>query len=140
NGYLPRSIGNSKIGLLRLEEYKGDGHTLVGYPAERIIVVGTTVTTDTASGLRPRSVLEFEDCDLQNVTIRYSLYAENKLFEKLRISNCRVPDRLTISGWRLDWMQISEVEVQRNIRVEFCDVAHLHIDNLQASEATVDFS
>lgn len=138
--FLPRSVGNNQIGLLRLEKYKGDGHTLVGYPAERIILVGTTVTSDIASGLRPKNVLEFEDCDLQNLTIRRGSEEENGLFEKLGISNCRVPDRLTISGWHLDWMQLSEVEVGGSIRIEFCDVAHLHLDNLQGIDATVDFA
>ena len=105
--FLPRSVGNNQIGLLRLEHYSGSGETMVGFPAERIIVANTTVNDALANGLRPGQILEFEDCELLNVTLRRGISNGNRLFEKIRVSRCRASTHFTISGWRVDWIHLS---------------------------------
>lgn len=139
NSYLPRSIGNNEICLLRLEDYSGSPETLIGYPASRIIVSHTKVSHDLASCLRPSHELVFENCELQNATIRGSSSFEGKVLGKLQVSKCSTVGHLSISTCNIEWIQISELDLQETMRFEFCAVSHLHLDNVQANGGAVDF-
>lgn len=144
DAYVPGSIDESQIEILRLENYSGPGSLLLKWPAAQIIVSHTTVSETLAEALRPSSSLHFvEGCSFQKLTLHQPDFDRTMPFTKFVISQCSISQQLQLSNWWIEEVTISELRFESaensSLSFEFCRFSHLRMDNIEAYQSVVSF-
>jgi hypothetical protein len=137
---LPKKLNDTQLGILRLEEYRGPTAVLRKWIADGIIVANTNISNELADDLRPRHTLKFNACTLSGVTLQRNPEYSDFVLDKLEFSGGNVAQGLIISGWKVEWIRFWDVPLDHTfVRLEFCQVSHLHLNGLHAEQAYVSF-
>lgn len=102
-------------------------------------MVNTNITNDIAGVLKPQHTLEIRECSLEASTFyRVDEPGEVEL-AKLLISKCTAIRDIRFVGWNVEWIEISELDIERNLSFEFCNVSHLRLNSITLRGTILEF-